>query len=178
MSVLLLSACTEEVLFETQVLVIAETENCEEARAERPVPTMNAYQVAVLALDENAVTAADEVPCGRCVNSGACEVVDLRCSCGRPRLLSTNAINEALDGLRFPSLEPTQQYCVVLSSFSVPEVRRPDGESECPCNFGDVNLTGRGRMCGVSPFPSSVQENAPAVVIAAECSNRCGPLTD
>lgn len=172
-----LFGCAEGALFETQVLVVAETESCEDARMSRPEPGMNVYQVAVYALDPAAAVNPDEPACVRCRRpSEACELVELRCGCGEFQRLGTTGINRGLAGLQFPSLDPDRAHCVQFSAFSVPEVRATGETQECDCAFGGVDLTGRARMCGISPFAGSVAENAPALVVSADCGLRCENL--
>lgn len=163
-SALLLAGCAEEV-FDTQVVVFAESEACNLAIA-RGVQ-VNAYRVALLTLPDGF---EDETrpPCVACAEDMTCTFRELSCRCG-PRIEPrTLPINDQLEDLRFSALDPAEGYCLAIVAYDLPELARPEPE-ECPCGFMGVDAVGRSRLCGITPFAARVSENSSFVPIVADC---------
>lgn len=170
------AGCAGEEVFETQVLAFAETEACREAAAAGA--TVNAYRVRLL--EFQATPGESDVPCGECLREGRCPLVDQVCACGTPRPPRTVSINRQLEGLRFDGLDPGSRYCVAVIGFELPELAPPTGDEtvECPCDFGGLDLTGTSRLCGGSPFPGTVGENAPSLLVQLDCPARGCPFIE
>lgn len=161
-----------EEVFETQVLVVAETELCEEARDMGRL--VNAYRVILYEFGGTGGDTADN-RCLGCLRTGNCTPVAQACICAPPLPPATNTINGQLAGLRLEDLDPEQEYCIGLQGFHIESI--PDGVSRrCPCDLEGLDLTRTGRVCGVSIAPGTVDENSAAFLIGADCRFVC-PLT-
>lgn len=164
---LLLAGCAEEV-FETQVLVLAETEACTMA-AEGGV-TVNAYRAVLFEMTEPPSPDDTRAPCFACLDDETCVPHEMACRCSAPIPPLTVPLNRMLDGVRFSALDPDVRYCIALAAHDIVGLDTPaEGSTECACDFGGVDVTGTSRLCGVTPFPARVGENEPFVPIAAEC---------
>jgi hypothetical protein len=165
--------CAAEPIVDTQVIVVAETNACEADRA--AMERINAYKVTVIEFTPTMSGEADLAPCYRCLTPGSgCREVETKCWCAEPRVPTTVTINSQLDGLRFESMEQGKAYCLGLVGYSLPGVSPPDGQSAAECDC-DPRMASGGtlKLCGISPFPTTVGENAPAAIISADCRDRC-----
>lgn len=165
------AGCKAERVVETQVLVFAESRTC----LEMPGPTrpvMNSYQARLYEFEGVDASAPTMSPCLDCLVSGRCRPVSTQCQCGRSVPVGTLALNQELAGLRFTDLDPGKRYCIALFGFDQPGLVPPGptmGPWPCECSGPDAGAAASLRLCGISPFPGSLDENAAAIIVTSEC---------
>jgi hypothetical protein len=159
------AGCADVEIFETQAVVLAETDACQTAAMNGV--RVNAYRLLLLELP---VRQEGRLPCAPCVE-GECNLVAVRCGCGSPVPTLTGPINQQLQGLRFPDLDPEASYCLGIVGFALEDLPPTSGTTAepCACDFGDHPVTGRSRLCGITPLAARVGENASFVPVSAEC---------
>jgi len=166
------TGCVDEQVVETQALVFAESRRCEMAAAAGD--TVNAYRVV---LYEFGGSDPDSTmpPCVSCLTEGRCRPVSVVCGCGPDTPPQTVPLNGQVGGLRFAGLDPGRRYCIAAAAFDVPGPSVPPSRRAqvCSCEHEGVDLADVVRLCGVTPFPGVVDENAPAIVLPVECSPDC-----
>jgi hypothetical protein len=161
------AACVEERILETQALVVTETLPCDAARGR--AETINTYRVMLFEVAEGAPA---EDRCGPCLREGRCTLREMVCGCGPSHLVpNTFEINRDLEGLRFRDLPPGIEICLGLVAADVPSLPPTDRREQCDCSTV-ITPDAIPRMCGASPISGTVEENAPAIVILAECRDR------
>lgn len=159
-------------VFETQVIVLAETMLCEEARLSEV--RVSAYRVVLFEVQSDPMSPSMASFCVACLDEGTCVPAQEACACGPPSPPGTVALNRGLAGTRFVDLDPERRYCIGVAAYHLPELDPGTGEVEpCDCGFEGIDLTTRTRMCGISPSPGTVGENAPAIPVGAECRLVC-----
>ena len=170
---MLASGCVGVEVFETQVLVLAETEACDMAASSGE--RVNAYRVVLFRLTQPPNPDDPRPPCAACLEDGTCPIVGLECRCGGRVPPITTAFNRELEGLRFSMLDPDGAYCVGIVAYEAAELPpRLMPATECACDFRGADLTGASRACGVTPYPFVVEENAPFIPITVDCRpGRC-----
>jgi hypothetical protein len=164
---LLLAGCGVEV-FETQLLVLAESEACTSAIARGT--TVNAYRAALFEMTVPPREGDTRAPCFACFEDETCVLREMSCRCSVPTPPATVPLNRMLDGVRFADLDPEARYCMALVAHDVPALDAPaEGSEDCACDFGGIDVTGTSRVCGATPFPARVGENESFVPLAADC---------
>lgn len=167
------SGCRGEEVFETQALVLAETEAC--AMATATGVRVNAYRVVLFELTEPPNAEDPRLPCAACLEDGTCPIAQLACRCGGRIPPNTLPLNRELEGIRFPMLDPDGGYCVGMVGYEVDGLApRASPAADCDCGFGGAELSGASRICGVTPFPFVVEENSAFIPITVDCRpGRC-----
>jgi hypothetical protein len=152
-------------------LVVAESTACTALREVRR-ETVNSYRVMLF---EVAAGAPEEDRCGPCLREGRCPLREMVCGCGPSHVPTTFQINRELEGLRFRDLPPGIEICLGLVGADVPSLPPTERREECDCS-SVITPDATARLCGVSPFSGTVEENAPAIVIDAECRSPTLPF--
>lgn len=164
----LLGCAPDAEIVETQVLVIADTERCDEAEVAGERLNLFLAQLHVLEGEP-----AGPTPCSECFRDGTCPPVARRCSCGGSFPPDTIGINAGLRAIRFADLDADAFYCVQVAAFDVgadvPAVPQP-----CACPEGLMPLV---RMCGGSPIGGRLGPSEPAIVVGADCGRACRGLS-
>jgi len=165
------AGCKAERVVETQVLVFAESRTC--LGLGMLPPTMNSYQARLYEFEGVDSSAPTMAPCGECLAAGRCRPVATQCQCGRSVPVGTIGLNQELANLRFSDLDPGKRYCVALFGFDQPGLMPPEpttrGPWPCACAGPDSGVAASLRLCGISPFPGSLDENAAAIIVTSEC---------
>lgn len=176
----LAAGCKAERVVETQTLVFAESRACMESRDVLGFG-MNAYVVRLYEFTPAETPSSMVAPCLDCFATGRCRPARTQCRCGARVPVGTLALNQELANLRFADLDPNKRYCVGLLAFDAPGLMPPPGTPpgpwDCACASPDAGAVAPGplRLCGLSPFPGSLDENAAAIIVSADCPGPMAP---
>ena len=173
------AGCKPDHVVETQVLAFAESRACMEAGA---TLGMNSYVVRLYEFTPPPPEMpAMAPPCVDCLGSGRCRPLLTQCRCSMSVPVGTLGLNQGLANFRFTDLDPRRHYCIALLAFDQPglvppgPMPPPPGSWDCPCAFSDAGAPPALRLCGLSPFPGTVGENAGAIILAADCPDPMRP---